>query len=126
MSLESKVSNLAIRREIISKISLPFSSFGKSSLRRPWSWTFVLCIVVRVGGGVQQGANLCRSVLFKVRNLAIRSVTVFQNSSSQFWKMVSREPWNWTFSLCMLITFCTPSSRQLFGGFHNSFLCDLI
>ena len=79
MSLESKVSNLAIRTGIISKISLPFSSFGNCSLRRPWSWTFVLCIVVRVGGGVQQGANLCRSVLFKVGNLAIRSVTVFQN-----------------------------------------------
>ena len=82
MSLESKVSNLAIRREIISKISSPSSSFGKWSLRRPWSWTFVLCIVVRVGGGVQQEANLCRYVLFKVGNLAIRSVTVFQNSSS--------------------------------------------
>ena len=72
MSLESKVSNLAIRREIISKISLPFSSFGKWSLRRPWSWTFVLCIVVRVGGGVQQRASLCGSVLFNVGNLAIK------------------------------------------------------
>ena len=80
MSLESNVGNLAIKRETISKISSPPSSFGKWSLRRPWNWTFGLCIVVRVDGGVQQGAGVCGSVLFNVGNLAIKSETVFQNS----------------------------------------------
>ena len=80
MSLESNISNLAIKRQTISKISSPPSSFGKRSLRRPWNWTFGLCIVVRVDGGVQQGASVCGSVLFNVGNLAIKSETVFQNS----------------------------------------------
>ena len=53
---------------------------SKWSLRRPWNWTFGLCIVVRVDGGVQQGAGVCGSVLSNVRNLAVKNETVFQNS----------------------------------------------
>ena len=79
-----------------------------------------LCIVVGVDGGVQQGTSVCGSVLFNVGNLVIKSETVFQNSSPpQFWKKVSRRPWNWTFGLCILDACCTPSSMQIVGGFHK-------